>query len=117
MHELSVCNALLQQVEKIAAEHGARKVTRIELGVGPLSGIEPKLLRNAYPIAVAGTVAEHAELVITDFEIRVSCTECNAETPATPNRLLCGECGGFRTRVISGDEMVLQRVELDEIQA
>ena len=74
------------------------------------------MLRNAYPIAVAGTIAEHAELVITDFEIRVSCTECSAETAATPNRLLCGECGGFRTRVISGDEMILQRLELDDLQ-
>ena len=34
MHELSICNALLQQIEKIAAKHGARKVTRVELGVG-----------------------------------------------------------------------------------
>lgn len=116
MHELSICNALLQQIEKIAAEHGARKVTRVELGVGPLSGVEPKLLRNAYPIAVAGTIAEHAELVITDFEIKVSCTECHAETVAKPNRLLCGECGGFHTRVISGDEMILQRLELDDLQ-
>jgi hydrogenase nickel incorporation protein HypA/HybF len=116
MHELSVCNALLQQIETIAAQHGARKVTRVELGVGPLSGIEPKLLRNAYPIAVAGTIAEHAELVITDFEIKVSCTECYAETLAQANRLLCGECGGYRTKVISGDEMILQRLELDDLQ-
>ena len=58
MHELSVCLALLDQVQSIAREHAATGVERILLQVGPLSGIEPPLLKNAYPLAAAGTVAE-----------------------------------------------------------
>ena len=33
----------------------AGRVARIELDVGPLSGVEPDLLRRAYPLAIAGT--------------------------------------------------------------
>jgi Zn finger protein HypA/HybF involved in hydrogenase expression len=32
-----------------------------------------------------------------------------------PNRLLCASCGDFRTRIISGDELILQRVELGNV--
>ena len=113
MHELSVCLSLMQQVETIARERDASRVTKIVLNIGPLSGVEPELLRHAYPIAAAGTLAEHAELVMESADIVVRCSQCDGETTVAANKLLCGSCGDFRTRVISGDELTLMRVELD----
>jgi hydrogenase nickel incorporation protein HypA/HybF len=112
MHELSICQSLLDQVERIAREHGATRVERILLRVGPLSGVEGPLLQHAYPLAAAGTLAESAELVIEPAPIRVACCACGAETEASANRLLCGVCGDYRTRLISGDEMLLANLEL-----
>ena len=112
MHELSVCLSLLEQVGSIAAQKASTRVTRIELRVGPLSGVEADLLRNAWPLASAGTIAVDAELVIEEAGVVVRCSVCDAETEARPNRLVCGECGDFRTNLVSGDEMILQRVEL-----
>lgn len=112
MHELSVCLSLLDQVASIARDHNAERVERIVLRIGPLSGVEAALLDNAWPLAAAGTIAEHAELVFEDAPVRVHCLACGAESDATPNRLLCAACGGFRTRLLSGDEMLLARVEL-----
>jgi len=113
MHELSVCLSLLQQVETIARERNATRVTAITLNIGPLSGVEPELLKNAYPLAAAGTVAEEAALIMNIADIVVRCSQCDSETTATPNKLLCGTCGDFRTQLVSGDEMTLMRVELD----
>lgn len=113
MHELSVCMSLLEQVAAIAAERSAVSVVKIELDIGPLSGVEADLLRNAYPIAAAGTIAETAELIIHEADIVVRCTDCGAETPAIPNRLVCGACGDYRTQVVSGDEMILKSLELE----
>jgi hydrogenase nickel incorporation protein HypA/HybF len=112
MHELSLCQSLLDQVEQIAREHGATRVDRILLKVGPLSGVEASLIQHAYPLAAAGTIAELAELVIEPSQVRVRCQQCDAETDATPNRLLCGACGSFQTRLISGDELLLAHLEL-----
>ena len=111
MHELSVCLSLLQQVEQIAADNNAGSVDRIVLKIGPLSGVEPDLLRNAYPLAVAGSIAADAELIIEDVDIVVRCTQCHSETTVRPNKLVCGQCGDFRTQLVSGHEMILQRVE------
>lgn len=115
MHELSVCLSLLQEVDRVARQNGAGSVERIVLKVGPLSGVEPDLLRNAWPLASAGTIAEQAQLDIELSGIVVSCSTCGAETKAATNRLLCGECGDYRTNLVSGDEMVLQTLELGGI--
>lgn len=115
MHELSVCYAMLDEVERIAAEKCAATVSRIVVKIGPLSGVEPELLLRAYPLAAAGTIAGRAQLVIEQADITVRCSQCEAESKATPNRLLCASCGDFRTIVVSGDEMILQRVELEDI--
>lgn len=112
MHELSVCNALIEQVENIARREHASAVARITLKIGPLSGVEWELLRNAFPLAAAGTVADQAELVIETANVIVECSICGAESGVPANRLLCASCGDFRTRIKSGDELILQRVEL-----
>lgn len=112
MHELSICLALIEQVDRIARERNARTVSRIVVELGPLSGVDASLLLHAYPLAAAGTVAEDAELDIEASGIVVQCSSCGARSAATPNRLLCSNCGDYRTRIVSGDEMILQRVEL-----
>jgi hydrogenase nickel incorporation protein HypA/HybF len=113
MHELSVCQAMLAQVEEIAAREGADSVATIVIRIGPLSGVVPDLLQQAFTIARAGTLAAEAELVTEVQPIRIRCLACDAETDAEANRLLCGACGGYRTQVISGDELLLASVELD----
>ena len=113
MHELSVCQALMTQVDEIATRERAARVTAIVLRIGPLSGIEAGLLADAFPIAAAGTVAEGAELRVEQLPVRVHCTSCGADSDATPNRLLCAACGDYRTRLISGDEMLLASLELE----
>ena len=112
MHELYVCQALIDQVDAIARDKNANRVETIYLGIGPLSGVEPRLLEQAFFIARAGTVADDAELVITSLPIRVSCHQCGHVTDALPARLVCGDCGHWHTQLISGDEMQLERVEL-----
>ncbi len=95
-------------------ERNAQSVTTIVIGMGPLSGVETQLLKNAYPIASAGTIAEDAELVIEHLTIKVKCTQCGSESDALPNKLICKQCGDWRTTLISGDEMMLMSVELEK---
>jgi len=112
MHELSICLALLDQVQSVAREHSATRVERIVLRIGPLSGVEAPLLENAYPLAAAGTIAENAQLNIEVAPVVIRCRDCSAESEVAPNRLICGSCGGFRTNLVSGDELLLAHLEL-----
>jgi len=113
MHELALCQALMSQVETIARDNQATRVIAITLGMGPLAGVEEQLLRNAYPVACAGTIADGAELVVESTPIRVKCAVCDQESDAGPNRLVCGHCDDWRTELISGDELLLIRLEME----
>lgn len=113
MHELSVCQNMLAQVSEVATRHRARGVTGIRVQIGPLSGVEPRLLAQAFPLASAGTIAEGAALTLEELPVRVQCETCGRESEASANRLTCGACGDWHTRLIGGDEMLLASVELE----
>ena len=114
MHELSVCLSLLANVERIAAQNDAVAVTCVVLTIGPLSGVEPHLLKQAWPLAASGSVAEQAELRIAVAKVVVRCDRCRVDTVVQPNRLLCGRCGDHRSRVMSGQEMFLTTLEMEK---
>ncbi len=112
MHELSICQALMDQVEQIAIQQNASRVERIVLQVGPLSGVEPTLLQQAFPLASAGSVAADSQLEIKLQAVEVRCSSCGQHSTVRPNKLVCTTCGDWRTELVSGDEMLLERVEL-----
>lgn len=113
MHEFSICRSLLAQVAAIAESHGAHAVVSLTVGVGPLSGVEPGLLDRAFSLARLGTVAEGAALRFETPAITVRCRSCASVSTAAANRLICAQCGDWRTELISGDELLLMSVELE----
>jgi len=117
MHEMSICQALMDQVEQIAIEKGASRVDSIVLSIGPLSGVEPELLSRAYEISRAGTVAENAELEIETGPIMVECRKCGASGEAGVSRLVCPSCGDWQVNLTQGDELLLLRLEVSGISA
>lgn len=114
MHELAICQSLMDQVNQIVYEHNAQAVELILLKIGPLSGVDPELLRQAFPLVAAGSKMEQAELVIEDQPVTVKCDTCAAVSEVPPNRLVCSNCGDYHTRLVSGDELLLASVELTQ---
>ena len=112
MHELSVCQALLRQVAKLAEGRGASVVESITIEVGPLCGVEPMLLASAFGILRAGGCAAQAALLIEETPVTIGCLNCGVQAQTAPSRLVCAACGGFRIRIVAGDELRLRRVEL-----
>ena len=116
MHELSVCQGLLKQVGQIAAEHQATTVEKIYLQIGPLAGVEPALLQAAFPTARINTLAAQADIVIKTMPIRVKCKTCHEESEATANNLTCVACGDWQTELLSGDELLIESIDMQTAQ-
>jgi hydrogenase nickel incorporation protein HypA/HybF len=110
MHELSVIQALLHQVDVMAAAHEGTVVRRVTVTVGPLSGFDPQLLASAFAAARTGS-ASQTDLVLEESVVRLRCRDCGAESEVPPNRMICAQCRGFHTTLLCGDELVLRRVE------
>ncbi|MBD3728201.1 MAG: hydrogenase maturation nickel metallochaperone HypA [Sphingomonadales bacterium] len=113
MHELAICQGLIDEVERIAADNGGGAVDSILLAVGPLSGVEPVLLQRAFEVARAGSCAAQAELAIELLPVMVACRSCGGGGEASANRLLCPQCGDWQVDLVSGDELQIRRVALD----
>jgi hydrogenase nickel incorporation protein HypA/HybF len=113
VHELSLCDDLLGQVDAIAAQHNTQSVDSITVQIGALSGIEPSLLESAFSLIKVGTVAEGADLIMQTSPVIVICRMCGAQSEAAPNRLLCSMCQSHETDLLSGDELILASVALN----
>ena len=48
MHELGIVVKVLEQVDEAAAKHGARKVLKVTMETGEVSGIVPSLFKDAF---------------------------------------------------------------------
>lgn len=113
MHELSIVQALVEQVEKVVLAEGALRANRVTIAVGAMSGADPEALRGAFPLVAEGTSAEEAELVVEVVPARVRCAECGSESVAENYFVGCGACGSREVELISGRELHIQSIELE----
>ena len=111
MHELAICQALLDQVREVADARHAERVLSVSLRIGPLAGVEPLLLERAFEVATIGTPVEGAQLVIERTVVRSECSECGTQAETRVNALICARCGSWRTKVLEGEELLLTCVK------
>jgi len=111
MHEYSIVQALMAQVEAEARKHKAISVERIELKIGELSGVEVELFRTAFETFRDRSICAHAQLEIEIVPATWTCPTCKDILEAGA-RLQCPECRQ-PARLSSGGEILLQRIEME----
>ncbi len=111
MHEYSIVAALIERATAEAREHGARAVHRLEVSIGEQAGVEPELLARAYQTFRERTACEGADLVVSTVPARWVCPRCGGEVPRG-GPLRCARCDQ-PARMQSGDEITLDRIELE----
>jgi hydrogenase nickel incorporation protein HypA/HybF len=111
MHEYSIVQALVDRVEREAQAHAAAGVRLVRVRLGTMSGVERELLQTAYDTFRAGTVCAAAALEIESVEARWACSRCGAPI-GMGERLFCATCG-VPGRLVQGDEILLDRIELE----
>ena len=114
MHEVSVMRNLLDIVEKTADREGAEKVDVIHLRIGEMAGISYESLEFAFEILSKGTRAEGGRLEYVKVGLRGKCGECSHEFSPEELVFRCPECGSGRVDIISGREMEVDYIILDE---
>lgn len=111
MHEL----ALAESVLDIAQRHAAgRRVTKVHLHVGALRQVVPDALTFSFTLLSEGTLAEGAELALTFIPARGVCRRCDTESRFDTLPLQCTRCGGFDLRFTSGEELLVEALDLEE---
>lgn len=115
MHEISLVQGLLQQLEDVAAENQARKILSITMEIGPLSGVVVDSFRFGFEILSAESpLVRGARLIIDSPPARYGCTKCRhvVET-ADLKPDCCPACGDVLLFPEGGDDIVLRQVEME----
>ncbi len=113
MHEFSIVQSLMELIEEQVKIHKAKRVTRVELLVGVLSGVEPHLLQLAIDTFKEGTFADKAELLIEVEKLKIYCLDCMEEFEKEELNALCPRCGKPNTEIRGGRELLLKSLELE----
>ena len=114
MHELAVMQSILDIVIDFADKNKAKKVARINLDVGELSGIVPEWMQKYFNFVSEDTVAENAELVIEWIPAVAKCRACGKEHRIERQNLvfICPECESKDIELISGRDYLLKSIEI-----
>ena len=110
MHEYSIASSVVQMALRHA---GGRRVTAVNLRVGPLRQVVPEALAFAFELAARGTTCEGARLEQELVECRLRCRSCAVEWVATEPAFRCRTCG-WPAVVLSGDELMMESIEVEE---
>ena len=112
MHELSIVQNLVSLCEKNAAKENAKEISKIEIKIGRLSGVEPHYLESAFDVYKAGTICENAELVINLQAMVIECLDCEFSGELSENDFTCPKCKSQNLKVTDGEDMYLMRLEM-----
>jgi hydrogenase nickel incorporation protein HypA/HybF len=111
MHEYSIVQALIDRVGREARARRATAVHRLSIRIGELSGVDPELLTTAYETFREKTICDGAALDVRMVAARWECSECGRAI-GRGDLLTCSICG-VPARLAQGDEIMLDRIEME----
>ena len=112
MHEVSLMQSTLRIAMERAAAEGARRIHRLTMRVGPLSGAVPEALEFAFEVLARGTMAEGAALEVERVPIVCYCEPCGAEFRPGDFVCECPTCHQLSAEVRHGRELELASLEV-----
>ncbi len=115
MHEMSIVQALFDQIEREVDQSGhSGRVLQIHLVIGRLSGVHVDAIRFAYELLSPDSIASQAQLVIDQPRAVLRCTDCRLEQEIDELTVICPSCGGSHVTIEGGQQLLLQSIELED---
>ena len=116
MHELSLAEMILPPVLALAEEHGARVIS-LTVQAGALQMIVPESLAMGFAAVAQGTAAEGATLLVEPVAVTARCRRCQRVFDVEDSIFLCPDCHVADAETLTGNELVLLRVELEPCES
>lgn len=115
MHEISLVQGLLKQLRNLAKENRCRRITRITMEIGALSGVVIDSFRFGFEaLSADDDLVRDAQLVVEVQPVTFSCTQCGHEETAAGHRPgKCLKCGELFLIYEGGDDLILRQVEME----
>ena len=114
MHELSIAQALVDQVEEARVSNGGGRVLTVEVRIGTWRLVVPEILTGYYESIVRGTPLEGSCLAIESVPATARCGTCARDFPVEEAWVVCPDCASLGASLLSGQELNLVGIELED---
>ncbi len=112
MHEMSLCEGVLQLMQEHAQSKGFIRVISVWLEVGELAQVEIEALEFCFGAVMRNTLADDAKLHIIRVPGIAWCMQCSQSVPLKQRYEPCPRCGGYQLQMTGGDELKVKELEV-----
>ncbi|MCP5142946.1 MAG: hydrogenase maturation nickel metallochaperone HypA [Chromatiales bacterium] len=113
MHEMSLCESVVEILAEEARRQGFQRVKTVWLEIGRLASADPEAIRFCFDAVTRATVADGARLEIIDTPGQAWCERCAVTVEIKQRFDACPVCGDFPLRVIDGDALRVKQLEVE----
>lgn len=114
MHELSIAQSIVEIVLEHVPKEEHMTVRSVRLRLGAMAGVVADSLEFCFGAITEGTPLEGAKLEIEHVPLRAHCNGCGTDGEIEPTFFACGKCGSSSLTVLSGREMQVRDIEVEE---
>ena len=113
MHELSIAESILDAVRKELENHPGARPPRVGLRIGEFAAIDVDSLTFCFESVLRGTEWESLQLDARVCPQRRICNDCDNEFTVVEYIASCPVCASCNTKLISGDELDFDYLEVE----
>ena len=113
MHELSIAQNIVEIIQQSVPPEELGDVRIVRMKVGAVSGVVADCLDFCFSAISAETTLANVKLAIEQIPFSVHCNGCDKTFSNEIGFVVCPECGGVETKVISGRELQVTEIELE----
>jgi len=110
MHELSLTQTLFETAMKYAE---ARQIKQVNLLVGEFSDEREETIQFYWDEIAKGTPAEGAQLHFQHVRVEMKCLACEMVFHPDDETTKCPNCGSLQLRLLSGDDVRLDSIDVE----
>lgn len=113
MHELSIAQNLIE-VACEALTDKTKRIRKLNVRIGRMSGVVTEALRFSFELAAEGTACAGAVLAVEEVPVSVYCRRCEkSNLLETLHCFACPDCGQPTSDIRGGKELDLISLEID----
>jgi len=114
MHEMGIANSILEAVATEVRRRPGSRASRVGVRIGELAAIDADSLTFCFDALSRDTDLEGLQLEIEVCPRRHRCDPCSETFDVHDYEFACPKCGSVQTKFVSGDELELAYLEVEE---
>ena len=113
MHELAITQSMFDIVLKQAEHSKAKKVTKINLVIGEMTGVVSDCVQFYMDFLSKGTIAEGVIISVNSVSPTAKCRDCSETFIVKELDWTCPHCDGINLDITGGKELFVESIEVD----